>query len=47
MNISAIIAMIVINLIVMGGFIFFVRIAIRKEKKKKSDDSINEPIERY
>ncbi|MGK7392516.1 MAG: MetS family NSS transporter small subunit [Candidatus Cyclobacteriaceae bacterium M2_1C_046] len=38
MSSSAIIAMIVINLIVMGGFIFFLRIAINKEKKKAADE---------
>ena len=34
MDSSAIVAMVLINLIVMGGFILFLRIAIKKEKEK-------------
>ena len=35
MSIATTITMICINLFVMGGFLFFLRIAIRKEKRKK------------
>lgn len=38
---SAIVALIIINLFVMGGFIYFLSVAIKKENRKRVDEHIN------